>query len=666
MRGRRRGEHGTVMMITALISLGSLLMVGLVLDLGELRADRRVNKGVTDMAARAGVGRLPFGPWNGVCKARAYLLGNAGAFSSFDAGSETWSRASGQVIGSDPCPAVAVAEDANPCLPNVTSTWAKLQATADGGRFTIEIQSGYALPDNRFPEDAELGDTGAAALGGCDNLAVILTERQAPAFAQTGGAQAKTVRVRSVARLNAEQTLDFVAALQLLERHDCDVLTTGGSGTKVIAQPYNAYPGTIQIDSDGGAQGDCTSNKRILVGQDTTGGGTIVACSANQSSSGCTAGTGNRPSRIGIYAVNFKPASQVTTNFATTGPTSYGDTKAIASPRTGRKYVDQRYRQNVAALDQTVKSMLSGTNPYPPGCVSISISGGLGTCIGYGVTWLVVENCSTAMQTALNLDLVLRASQNIWFRCDLDVATPLQLTGADAFVVVTGSLAVNSTFTIRDPRQVYIGGRSTGNAVGLDLTGGGTLSVNAGGQASCDARSGPGHANRVVVGKGSLKVGSGFTFRMCQTFLYLASGYDKVPASDGTIPCKAACSNLSGTISVSSGALSDLSAPNEITGRFPTPAELANTNRFEDLGLWTEAGGNTNGMAGGASTSLTGVFFLPNAEAFNLTGGGSLPVRLSAQFVSTKLKVAGNATINLVPNPEDSIPVTIYTILLVR
>lgn len=666
MRRRGRGEHGTVVVMTALMVVGSLMMVGLVLDLGELRTDRRTNKSVTDMAARAGVGRLAFGPWNGVCKARDFLIGNAKGFSAFDAGSETWSTAANQLITSDPCPSLAYSEDPNPCVPNNPATWAKLQATAGGGRFTIEIQAGYALPDARFPSDAALGDTGVPELGGCDNLAVILTERQAPAFAQAGGGTAKNLRVRSVGRLNAEETLEFVAALQLLDRHNCDVLTTGGSGTKVIAQPYNTYPGTIQIDSDGGPLGDCTSNKRILVGQDTSGGGTIVACSTDGlPAHGCEPTTGSNSSRIGIYAANFKPAAQVTSNFSASGVTSYGDTMAKPSPRTGRKYVDQRYRQNLIALDQEVKGMLNAANPWPPGCLPVVIPGGIGTCVGLGVTWLVVEGCGSLIQTTLNLDPVWRAFKNIWFRCDLNVSVPLTLTGADSFIVVTGQLALASTFTITDPRKVFVGGRSTGNAIGMDLSGG-TLSINAGGAANCAARGGPGHANRLVVGKGSFKAGSGATVRMCQTFIYLASGYDKVPATDGTFPCASPCSSYSGTMTISSGAVSDLSAPNEITGRLPTAAELALTNPFEDLGLWTEAGGNTNGMAGGASTSLTGVFFLPNAAAFTLTGGGALPIRLSAQFVSTKLAVTGNATINLVPNPEDSIPVRIYTTLLVR
>ena len=559
------------------------------------------------------------------------------------------------MLTTNPCPSVATAPDTVPCAPNNPATWAKLQATAGNGRYTVEIQSGYVLPDPRFAGDAALGDTGVTEQGSCDNLAVILTERQEPSFAQVGGAGATNVRVRSVGRLNAAETLDFVAALQLLERHDCDVLTTGGANTRVIAQPWGSYPGTIQIDSDG--TGSCPSP--ILNGQATSGGPSILACSVNSTNSDCNAGTGTRPSRIGVYARNFnKPATIISTPY----PSTYGDTAAVASPRTGRKFTDLRYRTNVAALDGEVKAMIPTVNALPPGCTSVNLV--TSTCNGSnGLTWLVVSDCG-ALTTFFNAVLGRTSAQNIWFRCDLNVTTPLTLTAANSFIVVTGQLAVNSTFTITDPRKVFIGGRSTGNKIGLDLTGSGTLNINTGGAAACSGRTDPGHPNRLVVGHGSLKVGSGFTARMCQTFTYLASGYDKVPTVNGTNPCL--CNSYSGTIEVISGATVDLSAPNEITGRLPTAAELAATNPFEDLGLWVEAGGGTNGLTGGAATKLRGVFFLPNADPFTLAGGGTLPIELSAQFVSTTLKVTGGATVNLVPNPEDSIPVSIYTTLLVR
>jgi hypothetical protein len=645
------------MVMTALVAVGSVLMVALVVDLGQLRLDRRSNKAVTDLAARAGIARLAFGPWSGVCKAREYLLANAKIFTAFDGGSETFSNAAAQVYAASPCPQVVSAPDATPCAPNQPSTWAKFQATALQGRFTVEIQSGYTLPDPRFPDDTGRGDTGTPELGSCDNLAVLLTQRQAPSFAQVGGIGSQSVRVRSVGRLNATQTLDFVAALQLLEQHKCGVLQTGGANTRVIAQPFGVYPGTVQIDSAGDT-GSCP--QPILNAQATSGGPSVLACSTNSTNPDCRPGTGTRSSRIGVYAANFvKPANVISTAY----PSTYGDTKVIGSPRTGRKFTDLRYRANVATLDQNAKSVLTGNSGRPPGCASVLLN----ACTGNGVTWLVLQQSDCNGLAAFFLIPGRTAAQNIWFHCDLNVNIPLTLSAANAYIVVTGQLAVNSTFTVSDPRKVYVGGQATGNKVGLDLSGSASiLNMNAGGASSCSARTGPGHANRLVVGNGSAKVGAGATVRICQTFTYLASGYDKTPGTDGTTLCTSPCSNYTGTISVSSGSFVDLSAANEITGRLPDATELATANPFEDLALWTEAGGNTNGMAGGSATKMTGVFFLPNADSFTLSGGGALPIDLSAQFVADTMQVTGGATVNLVPNPEDSIPVTIYTVLLVR
>lgn len=651
VRRRGAGEKGAILPLTALMVVGSILMVALVVDHGELRVDRRTNKGVADMAARAGIARLQFGPWSGVCKAREFLLANAKGFSSFDAGSETWSNGAAQVYGASPCPQVVSAPDAVACVANQPSTWAKLQATALQGRFTVEIQSGYVLPDPRYPDDTARGDVGSV----CDNLAVIITERQSPAFAQAGGFGSTLVTTRSVGRLNATETLDFVAALQLLERNKCNVLQTGGSNTRVIAQPFGVYPGTIQIDSAG--DGSCPSP--ILNAQATSGGPSVLACSTNSTNPDCRPGIGDRPSRIGVYAANFnKPASIISTAY----PSTYGDTAVVGSPRTSRKFTDMRYRANVAALDQDAESVLTGNSGRPPGCALVLLN----ACTGNGVTWLVLQPLDCATLPVFFAVPGRTSAQNIWFNCDLNVSSSLSLTGSNANVVVTGQLTVSGNLTISDPRKVYVGGLATGNKVGVDLTSGGILNLNMGGSATCAGRTEAGHANRFVLGHGSFKVGSGASARMCQTFTYLASGYDKVPATDGALPCTNPCSGYSGTISVSSGSFVDLSAPNEITGRLPDAAELATTNPFEDLALWTEAGGNNNGLAGGAATKLRGVFFMPNADAFNLTGGGSLPIDLSAQFVSTSLKVTGGATVNLVPNPEDSIPVTVYTTLLVR
>ena len=654
-------EDGVVLILVSLSVVAIALIAALVVDIGQLRTDQRVNKGVTDLAARAGISRLPFGPWSGVCRARQYLLENAKGFTAFDAGSETWSNVATppQVYPSTKCPVNPLTPDTVPCAPNSQNTWGRLQATAGGGKFTIDIQSGYVLPDPRFAEDGNgRGDIGESSQGSCDNLSVIVTQHRSTLFARVTGATQMTSRVRSVGRLNAIETIEFVAALQLLEQHKCDVLQTGGSNTRVVSQAWQTYPGTIQIDSAADAS---TCPSPILNAQATSGGPSVVACSANSTSPDCTPGVGARPARIGIYALNFsRPAGYITSGY----PSTYGDHQAVASPRTGRKFADRRFRANVAALDAEVNTIVNGNSNRPPGC-SASTSP---TCTGNGLTWVVLQQGDCNNLTNFFLVPGRATAQNIWFRCDLNVNVPLALSAPNSYIVVTGQLQVSSVFTISDPRKVYIGGRANGNKIGLDVGGATSVfTVNAGPSLTCAARTGAGHANRVVVGSGSFKVGSGATVRMCHTFMELASGFGKVPAADGTLPCQtSACANYTGTISVASGAFVDWSGPNEITGRQPTAAELATTNKFEDLAFWTESGGNTNGMSGSSSTAMAGSFFMPNADAFNLAGNGSLPVYLSAQFIATSMKVTGGATVNLVPNPNDSIPTAIYNVLLVR
>lgn len=659
-RDDRDRESGAVVVLVVLSMLAVCMIAALVLDQGRLRTDRRFNKSVTDVAADAGVSRLSFGPWAGVCRARLYLLDNAKAFTAFDAGSETWSNAASpaSVYASSPCPADTLAPDAAPCSPNNPSTWAKLQATASGGRFTIEIDSGYAMPDARFTEDTGRSDTGDPSQGGCDNLAVIVTQRRPTSFFQVAGSNMMTSVVRSVGRLNAIETVDFVAALQLLEQHKCGVLQTGGANTRVIAQPYQTYPGTIQIDSADDS-GSCP--QPIINAQATATGPSVVACSTNSTTPGCSLGTGANASRIGVYALNFsRPAAEIATAY----PSTYGDTPAQASPRTGRTFADRRYRQNVSDLDASVQGILTGNAGKPPGCTTIVSN----SCTGNGLTWLVLQPTDCGSLTTFFLTPGRTTAQNIWFNCDLNVNVPLSLTASNSYIAVTGQLAVNSTFTITDPRKLYVGGQSTGSKIGLDVGGATSIfNLNTGAGATCNLRTGAGHADIMVVGNGAMRVASGATIHLCQTFMELASGYGKVPATDGTPPCQTAtCSSYSGTISVSSGSFVDWSAPNEISGRLPTTTELTTTNKFEDLAFWTEAGGNTNSMSGSSSTSMAGSFFMPNADSFNLAGGGSLPVYLSAQFIATSMKVTGGATVSLVPNPLDSIPTSIYNIVLVR
>lgn len=652
-------ERGAFLVLYALSITAILVLVALVVDLGRLRADRWENKSVADMAARAGVARLPTSPWAGVCRARDYVVANARQFTPLDPGSVRWWRPTTPPtpLASDPCnPATAAFTAA--CEPDAPGSWARLTATAAAGDVTLEIQSGYTLPAAGFAEDQLVPtDNGDPARGACDNLAVTVWQRRAPLFGGVVDGAARTTRIRSVGRLNTVTNVNYIPALLLLEQHKCQVLVTGGSGTRVIAQPHEDHPGVIQIDS---AKDDGCSQP-LLDGQATGSGPTIVACSAKivASTPGCNPATGEAKSRIGIYALNLArpPGDLVTNDF----PSTYGDTKAVESPRSGRAPIDRLYREGLIGLDAEAKSVLTGNGGRPPGCAGVVGN----ACTAGGVTWLVLQPPDCSSLATFFLVPGRSTANHIWFNCDLSVTTPLTLSGLDATVVVTGQLHVGSTFAITDPRTVFVGGRASGNRVGLDV--GGTtsvFSVNLASAPNCAARAGLGKTTRLVVGSGSLKVTSGGTANLCQTFVYMASGYDKMPASDGTAPCD--CGALSGTLNITSNSFVDWSGPNRITGRAVEPGEIESTSPYEDLAFWTEAGGNANGVTGGGQTRMGGIFFMGNADSFNLAGNGDLPVLLSAQFIARRMSVTGNATINLVPNPHDSVPVVTYSILLVR
>jgi hypothetical protein len=668
---RRRSESGIFLPLTALALSVIVAFVALVVDLGQLRANRRLDKSVADLSVRAGLGILNLGPWSGVCRAAAYLKENAPAFSDFDAGTEKWWKPTAPVsqLTSSPClstnssPFVDLCFATSTGLPN-TSSWGRLTATAAGGRFTIEIQSGYLLPDARFPEDQlALADTGDPEKGACDNLVVIITERTAPFFAQAFGASPRTTTIRSVGRISDLVSDEYSPALLLLERDGCNVLEVTGANSRVFAQPYLQYPGVIQLDSAN--RSGCASNQAVLNGTVTNNGPGIVVCSAKtiNPTAGCNLALGDKPSRIGMYALNFYPPGA---NTATPYPTSYGDTLAIRGARSGRDPIDRVYRQNIVALDTEANTVINGNNGKPPGCASVVNN----ACTGNGKTWLVLEpnDCKKAtFFTSTRL-----VAQNIWFHCDLDpndltlLGAPLVLTGVNSYVVVTGTLTVRTTFDIVDPRTVFVGGVATGNARGLQIVNGGNFNLgNPLPGVDCVVHPALLKSTRLVVGNGSLYMTSGAITHMCGTFAYLASGYGKVPTTDDTPPCSSPCSTYKGQVAVGSGAIVDWIAPNQVTTRRPTAEEVLATYPYEDLGLWTEAGGAQD-MSGGGTGHMTGVYFLGNADAFTLTGGAGANIVLSAQFISRTMKVAGGATINLVLNPIDSVPVIVYQMALIR
>ncbi|MEJ7764206.1 MAG: hypothetical protein WKF86_01805 [Acidimicrobiales bacterium] len=664
-RGRRTaGERGVVLVLFTLALSTVMTMTALVFDLSQRRVDRRVNKTVADVAVRAALGVLHLSPWSGVCRAREFLKTNS-RLSGLD--DEKWFNVSdpGAPLASSPCTSTATAPFTTLCVPGQPSTWGRLTATAGSGRYSIVIQSGYLMPDARFPEDLiSPSDTGAPLLGGCDNLMVTITEKRSPLFGGIVDGSDKTTTIRSVGRISNRGTSATSPALHLLERDACSVLATNGSNTRVIAQPYLDHPGVIQIDS--ADAGGCASNQAVLNGQATAAGPSIVACSAvaapRTPSVGCNSATANKPGRIGIYALNLRPPKDFVTS---PYPGSYGDQRAVPASQLGRIIIDRDYRKPAFDLDADARTVITGNSGKPPGCSTIDNS--TSSCLGTDGTWLVLRQ-----QDCNNYDIFMStgnraASRLIWFDCDLTVNSSrrlpngLILSAANSIIVVTGFLTVSSPFAITDPRKIYIGGRSGAGPPGLDVGNGGNLNVgNPTTGQQCPAKS---TYTSMVVADGSFGLGAGGIAHLCSTFMLMASGYGTIPTTDGTAPCNT-CSGYQGTVAIGSGSTIDWTPPNLVTGGRPTPAQRL-TSPFEDVALWTEAGGSNNQVSGGGSSALAGAYFFGNADPFTLNGGSGATVN-RAQFIARRMVVGGGSVVNLAIDPLNSLPLPVYKLSLVR
>ena len=88
----------------------------------------------------------------------------------------------------------------------------------------------------------------------------------------------------------------------------------------------------------------------------------------------------------------------------------------------------------------------------------------------------------------------------------------------------------------------------------------------------------------------------------------------------------------------------------------------------EDLALWDESYGtsSTFKMAGGGLMHVAGVFMVPNAFPFNITGGGAQDLT-NAQYVVRGFAVAGGATLTMRVDPNNVVGLpSLYDFRMVR
>lgn len=604
-----------------MISAGMVLLVvsaAMVLDFGLARMDRQVNKSIADAAAIAGTWGLDGGdnrprPYAGVCQALRYLKANDPKFADLVG---SWSNGSSVPVAGDACdPTLGLLDDK--CIPGQPASWARWTGTAMGGRLSVRIQSGYLTSDGGWREESYSGyanDQGNPVEQGCDNLAVILTQSRKPGLGSLATSGDITTSIRSVGRVVTGNEGDAAVALLMLERHDCQALDVSGTNPRILVKGVEGVPGMIHSDSLGdGAK--CGPGTKVLNGNFLNG---IVAESS-------VTGSPILPGMITTRALSDVPGA-VAANATDPIEMVHGNPYPPGTPPAGRGLltrlrVDNRYLLGVKArLADAGAAFARTAATVPPGAGVVS---------GADCT-----NPTASQRTETG---------TLYVFCD--AFTTKDVTFAAKTVVFMGEVKADG-LDLPNASTVYVKGVSA--TKGLQIT---SMRMHHAGRslgtpARCNEVDAATERARLVVGTGPVELtNNSASLQLCDVTMILGGGSATgcTPASGGTEPVINSCN---GSVKMTGGSL-DWTAPNMVH----EAATALDWREHEDLALWTETSG-THDVGGGGYMHLAGVFMLPNAFPFKLSGGGEQDI-LHSQYIARTLWAAGNGTLTMAPDARD-------------
>jgi hypothetical protein len=660
---RRRDERGAVAILMAFSLTTVLIGAGLVIDFGLARYEKEINKSAADAGAMAGIQALDPGdglyhPWRGICSALAYLQANNPALSELTGSyrNGAGSGISGHCAGSE-------IPNNTACVANTPTTWGWFEGTTPGGKLTIEIRSGYSMPDARFADDtAQASDSGDVVKGGCDQVAVIVTRSDKPGLGSLATTSDLTTRVRSVARLSPNSEQSGPVALLLLERHNCLTLLAGSQNTYIDLMGNGNAAGSIHSDSLGDYTGNgslCNSGNKVLYGKFSRH---VIAHRAEVGNMAGTITTAALSSLQGAVAAN-----------ATDGSANVCAEQLDTScaPATGRSFVgrgpvDTRYLNGVRT------AMTAGST-------ATNWSTATATANGYTV-WTPSGSCNNLTGTPPTTgSSPPNSAVRLFVNCP-GGASFKDFTIANATsIVFNGSVSVSSGNTLAAPnaQRFYVKGTSSGT--GLSVQGSlalntGTTSVasNSGAASICGSRT-LAARNQLIVANGAFSGGAQATFHLCNTTVLMADGWNgstgcALPATVTPISTEPYDGTCYGYLSLGGQGFMEWTAPSLLS----TTATQTDWDSLEDLALWTETSGTissstANKIGGGGLMSISGVFFLPNANPFVISGGGLQSNGANAQFIARRLEANGSGTLHMRPNPADVVTIPLApTYSLVR
>ena len=654
MSRKVQGDDGAYAILYGLLVLVALGMASIVVDLGLLRADKRESRSAADSASLAGAPELGRGPWNPLAACQVawdYALDNLALGS---AGSPCG--------GAVPAPGFVNAVTACPSGSRTAT------GTVSGVTIMITWPVPFISPLMQYPDGkpgtaARLPDPSDGSSGGCDRLGVALQRGRTLGLAGALGTGTGGSYAASVARFDPDGgPADEVAALNVLNRQDCESLVTTGGGKIVIAPTVRGStvigPGIIGVESSG--KGSCGGSatgpggERVI--NPTTGSGSLICASLvqlNLSGSNCDG--------LGVIRSHALDPDQNATRAFSEAAVTGGNLKPQPTSEGGRRGWDpvtKKYGCEVIGASLVAGGCVVAGDNYIAQLVAAL--GGTGAPIANyvaetpysqphpGAFTLAPTACPGGAGITTTVTL---AAGNHYANCTIDI------NGGGALIVQGGTLVVQGGIKVASGGCLVVNHTICTPA----LTGPGTSAVSTLPAPTKDA---------LVFLRGTTGCPSSGCFSMSgtlvmpKTFVYSMASAEGMNVGSSSFTLWTA----PGAGAVDAAGRTQLETDCLVTTATGTaPSQDCLNARFSRLTYWSEFPSpktKANNFGGQGALNVVGVFFTPRAY-FNFTGGGTYTAA-SAQFWADSLNVNGLAFVGLRPDARFSIATPTSRVQLVR
>lgn len=614
-----RHEDGAVAIVTAILLVALLIVAAFVVDLGLLRVDRSDNQVVVDSAASASAVAMRGGatPEEACEQAWAYLVENIP-----------------EIPQNEPSDCSAIFGGYS-CSAGDPPRVAEMQV----GGYLIRIIS--PVPDGHVLMGTQADDPNFDGTDPCHRMGVEVThDRTLTIGGAVTGSSEGTTTVSSVGRYSPPTEGNVISSLVVLDPTHCQVLETRDNGSAVLVgkDPVAGKHGIITVDSDASACGFGPNDYVIRAG----GNGARV-CAGLNNLAAMIAGTSDtcdsEPDTL------FTPAESSGRSVSTADDPKVSPDIVVGTEVT-RRPIDHRYNckgsypqasssgqnwdQHYGSVVPCPANQFLGTNRQRPDRNHMDQ---LGLHFAPGTDpsmW--IDSGSWEEHSGADCDIGGStvtwpddpANEHLFLDCDVTVANAGTLNLDTAgYIVVTGDINIGGVLNVNADRSsdvvLIIHGRSNQD----NALAGGTQS----------------------------------DIELARTFLYLHDGGLDIrnnlflwdaPIDTGYDPDTRDYVNC---ILTPVG-----------------PQQVPSPECFEDLGLWSNWGGQ-HFMTGGGGLDIEGIFFAPNSGLVSNgweMRGGTNQILNGAQFFSYRFDISGGSRIGLIPDPARNEPVNPPFLGLIR